>query len=74
MSVNHLMARVLGASRPLRMLAIGVAANLLALGVFKYAGLFSEVLLDALGRRQMRRSAPIWPSFLRGRRSGDRFL
>ena len=48
-TMNHVMARVLAGQRTMRMLSLGVAANLLALGIFKYAGFFSEVLLDTVG-------------------------
>ncbi|MEO3413974.1 MBOAT family protein [Roseovarius sp. CAU 1744] len=47
-SVNHVIARLLAKNRTLPVLALGVAANLLALGVFKYAGFLSEVLLSAV--------------------------
>lgn len=48
-TVNHLLARMLSGRRTMALLALGVAANLAALGVFKYAGFFSEVLIDAFG-------------------------
>ena len=48
-TMNHVMARFLAGNRTMRVLAIGVGANLLALGVFKYAGFFSELLLDTIG-------------------------
>ncbi len=48
-TMNHVMARILAARRTMQMLGIGVALNLAALGVFKYAGFFSEVILGAAG-------------------------
>ncbi|MEJ7824198.1 MAG: MBOAT family protein [Solirubrobacteraceae bacterium] len=51
--VNFTIARAIpGSARPRALLAIGVAANLLVLGSFKYVGFFSEgaaSLLDWLG-------------------------
>lgn len=44
-TLNHLFARALSRGRSKTLLAIGVAANLAALGVFKYVGFLSEILL-----------------------------
>ncbi|WP_299843389.1 MBOAT family protein [uncultured Roseovarius sp.] len=44
-TMNHVLARALSRNRTKQLLILGVGANLAALGVFKYAGFLSELLL-----------------------------
>ncbi len=48
-TVNHVLARALAQHGGIRLIALGVAVNLAALAVFKYAGFLSEILLGITG-------------------------
>ena len=45
-TMNHVIAQLLSRERSKQTLALGVVANLAALGVFKYAGFLSEILFE----------------------------